>query len=201
LRLALPGAAVTKTDFLDLLLAGGVDAVRAAILGAGPLAPTKQEIEGFENKKAVTGEIEITRQRAPLPPSFVWPMEYQMVALTSEIWAHKLVSTKRADGEDAAEERWVPICTPFTVVAVLQMADAEEAYGLRLMLRDLVGGMRAVDIDRSQLSRLSGADVKAQLLGAGMRFANGGENTVLEILKEVRPPATITVVAHTGWHR
>lgn len=201
LRLALPGAAGTSTDFVDLLHSDGVDAVRAAILAAAALAPTAAEIEDFENRKAGKGEIEITRQRAPLPPSFVWPMEYQMVALTSEIWAHKLVKAKAAAGEDAAEERWVPICTPFSVIAVLQMADAEEAYGLRLMLRDLVGEMRAVDIDRSQLSRLGGAEVKARLLGAGMRFANGGENTVVEILKEVRPPATIIVVAHTGWHR
>ena len=201
MRLALPGASGTGTDFVDLLLADGVDAVRTAILGAAALIPTKEEIEDFEKKKTLKGEIEIIRQRSPLPTSIVWPTEYQMVALTSEIWAHKPVKVKTADGEEAAEERWVPICTPFTVAAVLRMADAEDAYGLRIVLQDMADEMRPVDIDRSQLSRLGGADVKARLLGAGMRFANSGENTIVDILKEVKPPATITVVGRTGWHR
>ena len=174
--------------------------MRAALFGAVTLVPSPEEIAEFEGKQALKGEVEIIRQRAPLPPSIVWPTEYQMVALTSEIWVHKSARAKAADGAEP-EEHWVPICSPFTVVAVLQMADTDEAYGLRLMLRDLVGEMRTVDIDRNQLSRLGGAEVKARLLGVGMRFVNGGENTVVEVLKEVRPAATITVVSRTGWHR
>jgi hypothetical protein len=34
-----------------------------------------------------------------------------------------------------------------------------------------------------------------------MRIANGGEATIVEILKEAKPAITITVFSRTGWHR
>jgi hypothetical protein len=96
---------------------------------------------------------------------------------------------------------WLPICSPFTVSAVLRMADDDAAYGLRVKLEDLHDGPRTVDFDRGELSHLSASEIRARLLRAGMRIANGGELTIIELLKEAKPAVTLTVFSRTGWHR
>jgi hypothetical protein len=55
----------------------GVEMVRAAILGAGPLVPTREEIEEFEGKTALNDEIKRIKAAYPLPRWLTQKLEYR----------------------------------------------------------------------------------------------------------------------------
>jgi hypothetical protein len=87
------------------------------------------------------------------------------------------------------------------VPALLRMVDADDAYGLRVSLQDMSGQPRAVDLDRAELARLGASEIRARLLGAGLRVEGDGEAVVLQALKAAKPSDSVIVISQPGWHR
>src|SRR5205807_2026378 len=96
---------------------------------------------------------------------------------------------------------WTPISSPFGVPALLRMADADDAYGLRVSVEDMSGEPRAVDFDRAELARLGASEIRARLLEVGLRVEADGEAVVVQALKAAKPSDFIIVVSRPGWHR
>ena len=118
--------------------------------------------------------------------------------MKQEVWLHKHVGFRKDEDTGERTEIWVPVCSPFTVTALLKTVDADDAHGLRIKLRDMNGEPRFLDIDRGDLARLGAAEIRARLLRAGMQIANGGEATVIEILKAHKPDLILTVSIAPG---
>jgi hypothetical protein len=197
--LALPGEPGTKTDFLDLFLAQGSGGVRACIAAAVPIEPTRQEIERFERETAQENEIARVVDAYPIPPLVMLRLKYQATQW-GEIWLHKLV-IKKEKATGAKIEIWLPICSPITLAARLRLLDEDEVYGLRVQLADMDGTGRPVDFHRAELARLAASEIRSRLMAAGLRVANGGELTIVEILKEARPATSLDTASATGWHQ
>ena len=109
-------------------------------------------------------------------------------------------STKR-DKKVVEKEVWLPVSSPLGVPALLRMADADDAYGLRVLVQDMSGQPRAVDFDRAELARLGASEIRARLLEAGLRVEGEGESVVVQVLKAAKPRDWIIVVSRPGWHR
>jgi hypothetical protein len=123
--LALPGEPGTKTDFLDLFLAQGIDGVRDCIAAAVPIKPTREEIGRFERETAQENEIARVVATYPIPPLVMLRLEYQATQW-GEIWLHKLV-IKKEKGTGEKIEIWLPICSPITPAARLRLLDEDES--------------------------------------------------------------------------
>jgi hypothetical protein len=198
--IALPGQSGTKYDVLDLFRAKGPDGVRTLIAGAVPFVPTQKEIDDFKNRGSRRDEIAEIERAFPLPRLLTTRLDYRRTG-TDEIWVHKFL--KEVTDKDTGEtsEIWWPISSPFTVPACLQLADAGNGYAMRIQIADRDGATALIDFDRGDLARLAASEIKARLLHAGLRVANGGELDIIDILKEITPPALISAFSHSGWHR
>jgi hypothetical protein len=122
-------------------------------------------------------------------------------AADDRVWLHKLKDIKENKETGEIEETWLPIASPFRIVAALRLADADGGYAMRLEFADHEGAMATVDFDRGELSRVAAGELRARLMHAGLRVANGGEFDVVAILKEMTPSAVITALSRSGWHR
>jgi hypothetical protein len=127
-----------------------------------------------------------------------------------EVWVKRLLRRQPAvdengevvtdqNGNPVDEEIWTLVCTPFSIAAWLKLLDADNTYGLRLLIADRQGEPQSVDFERAELGRQRAAEVKARLFAAGMRFAPGQENLIVDVLKEVNPDACLDTVSVTGW--
>ena len=65
--IALPGGAGLSVDWLDVLLSGGVDAVRKGLLAAVPFLPTTAELEEATERQSRAGELREIAAKYPLP--------------------------------------------------------------------------------------------------------------------------------------
>jgi hypothetical protein len=103
--------------------------------------------------------------------------------------------------KDTREESevWAPVCSPFTMSAWLRLVDDDDAYGVRVLVADYKGAPRVLDFQRGELSCLGASEIRSRLLDAGMRVADGGEVTIVEVLKEAAPTAELDAAAVTGW--
>ena len=77
-----------------------------------------------------------------------------------------LAGTHAADYLAARNVRWLPIATPFSIPARLRHLDHEDAYGLRVVVRDMQNMPRNVDFPRAALAR-QGAGENPHLLRQG----------------------------------
>lgn len=187
-QLALAGAPGTKTDFLDLMLAEGTAGVRAAVLAAEPIVPTPEE----------QTELELIETTYPLPLMETLRVEYRP-SRHNGVWIHKIALRETKDGEK--QEVATPVCSPFGAVALLVPTDADEAYGLRVAVRDMNGGSRIVEFDRADLARLAASEIRARLMAAGLRIEQDGDSIVAQLLKAAKPITLIGAVHRAGWHR
>jgi hypothetical protein len=199
-RIVLPGEPGTNTDFLDLLLADGVDAVRAAIAGAEPFRPTQEEIEEFRTRGKRKSELDEIIDRYPLPTLVSMTLAYRHAA-DGRVWLHKLKDIREDKDTHEVKETWEPISSPFRITAELRLADADNGHAMRLELADHDGAAAAIDFDRGELSRAAAGEFRGRLMHAGLRVANSGEFDVMAILKEMTPLAVITALSRSGWHR
>jgi hypothetical protein len=187
--LALPGEPGTETDFLDVLRAHGIAGVRAAIAAAIAIEPTEEETE-----------IERITAAYPIPPLLMLRLEYRATR-SGEIWLHKFMGTEKDKDTGEPTEIWLPICSPITPAARLRLLDEDEVYGLRVHLADMDGATRPVDFHRAELARLAASEIRSRLMAAGLRVANGGEQVIVEILKEARPAISLDTASASGWQQ
>jgi hypothetical protein len=198
--IALPGEPGSKTDFLDLFLAAGTAGVRAAIAAAVTINPTRKEIEQFERETALQNEMARVAASYPIPPLLMLRLEYRATR-SREVWLHKFIGTKKDEDTGEEIEIWLPICSPISPAARLRLLDEDAVYGLRVQLADLDGAVRLVDFHRAELARLAASEIRSLLMAAGLRVANRGELTIVEILKEARPAISRDTTSATGWQQ
>jgi hypothetical protein len=79
------------------------------------------------------------------------------------------------------------------------MLDEEDAYGMRVHLADMEGNTRPVDFYRGELARLAASEIRSRLMNGGLRCVNGGEVTIIQILKEAKPEIYLDIASATGW--
>jgi hypothetical protein len=175
-RIGLPGESGESTDWLEIFLRDGVEAVRSGLLSAIPFIPTRDEIENSRQEAIQAQYAKVITETYPLPPLETPRLEYRRTR-SGEIWVHKFVGEKNdmESGEKVAT--WIPVSSPFGVPALLRMADADDAYGLRVSLQDMSGEPRTVDLDRAELARLGASEIRARLLEAGLRVQADGESS------------------------
>ena len=125
-------------------------------------------------------------------------VDLKYALLDDEVWVHKRVPVGRGDPE---KETYVPLSTPFSVPAWLCHTDQEKATELRVIVRDMEGLPRPIDIERGELAASSAVKARKALLQHGMRFAVGGDASLADILRYVAPNRKILLVKQPGWIR
>jgi hypothetical protein len=95
---------------------------------------------------------------------------------------------------------YVPIATPFGIVARLRLYDLDGAYGMRVRVQGMDGQPRDIDFERSELAKMGGAEIRAALFREGLRTEQDGEATAVSVLKSADPELEISVVSRPGWH-
>ncbi len=194
--IALAGEAGHSTDWLDVLVEHGRDAVRSGILASSIFRPTPDERDAAREtrqRKVRLAEIEAAY---PAPILDRLTLQYDFTA-AGKIRLHKVAKIQAPTGEWVEES--TPLLTPFSIRAKLRHADMADAYGLRCMVQDMNGRPRAVDFDRAALARMGASDIRAMLYEAGLRTGSGGEKIDVECLKAADPDQEILVVQRPGW--
>ena len=189
---ALAGEPGTGTDWLDVHEAGGPEAVRAGILGAVAYRPSDEEIAAERARIDGTAELQRIERDYPLPPMESVTLAYQRTK-SGKVWVHQAVKVGEA-------VEMVPVASAFGVAARLRMADEGDAYALRLVVQDMNGRCRQIDVDRAAFARQGAADTRAMLFGAGLRTENDGEHIAVKCVKAADPAREIIVVRRPGWH-
>lgn len=194
--IALPGAGGTATDWLDVLTADGVDTVRDGIEGAVRFIPTAAELRDKAEKAGRKTELERVVETYPVPELDRVALSYK-ITKTGKMWLHKTVV--KGHGDDATSTS-VAIASPFGITARLRVVDDADAYGLRLVVQDMDGRPRVIDLERKTLATMGGAEARGMFLEAGVRFQEDGELIAVAALKAAHPDLEIRIVRHPGWH-
>jgi hypothetical protein len=188
-------------DFNDLLLREGPEAIRATI--------DRSKVRSESGSPP--GQIEMDAVVGSSAP------EHEEVARTAAIYPLPIIEgidlhyfrTRRGDvlvHRNAGKDRnghtmWRAVASPFGVTARLRYLDQEDAYGLRMLIRDMQGAPRAVDFARAGLARQGAQDIRSALFAAGLRTYGDGDQIALTVLKAADPKDEILVVSRPGWHR
>lgn len=195
--IALPGDAGESIDWLDVLVRDGVGAVRAGIQAAIPFHPTQEERDTAAEQRGRQARLADIAALYPVPTLDTLDLRYDITA-SGKIKLHKVVA-RRANGGELTDVS-IPVSTPFSVTARLRHADMADAYGLRVLVQDMDGRPRQIDLDRSDLARSAAQEVRAKLLAAGLRFEDDGERIAIAVCKASDPDHEIIMVNQPGWH-
>ena len=202
-------------DFNDVLLGDGPEAVAAIVQAAltdrsaaaampgakdGCLpAATETDLHetDFITEPAPLDFAEIRRIAALYRLPFIEGMELRYLACGSgEVLVHR-----KAGKDKEGRPIWRLVASPFSIPARLRYLDLENTYGLRVLVRDMQGEPRAADLARASLARQGAQDLRATLLGAGLRTYGDGDQIMIAVLKAANPRDEILVVSRPGWHR
>lgn len=201
--IALPGQPGESVDWLDTYVRDGAKAVRQGVLAAQAYVPepvrTESDYQAGQTRGDSRSEFELTQEIYPHPVLDSMRLEYRRTS-SGRIMLHRVAGFTKASGGEEAEPIWKPICSPFGAYARLRYVDRGDAYGLRINLQGMDGGLKSVDIERSRLAAASGGEIKAMLLEAGLLTEGDGDNRAVEILKAACPEREIRVVSRAGWH-
>lgn len=195
-RIALPGAPGSATDWLDVLRAEGVTVVRAGIEAAALFVPTAAELRERAERAGREAELERVAAMYPIPELSGRTLYYAHTP-AGRVMLYKEFVKKRGENAEVVRE---PIASPFAVTARLRILDDANAYGLRLLLSDMDGRARAVDIERGALATMNGSEAKRLFLEGGVRFENDGEMIAVAALKAAHPEREVAILRHPGWH-
>ena len=193
IAVALPGEPGGATDWLDVHLASGPEAVRAGILAGEPFVPTTGELEGEASRRQLVAELEQISREYPLPAMENMRLEYRRTK-TGKVRVHKVSIDKKG------RLYVTPVATPFGISARLRLLDRADAYGVRIVVQDMGGTRREVDMERSEFARMGAAEARSLLFSAGLRTEADGEMIAVACLKAADPETEITVVSKPGWH-
>ena len=191
--IALAGAPGSSTDWLDVHVAHGTDAVRTGILGAVAYKPTEEEVEAERQRVEGLDHLARVERDYPLPDLDTFSLTYRHTA-SGRVKVHKWV--KDEEGELVPS----PIATPFGVPARLHYLDRAGAYGLRITVEDMGGRRREIDVTRSDFAKQGAAETRAMLFAAGLRAEDDGDIIAVKVLKAADPETEIAVVSTPGWH-
>lgn len=198
--IALPGSAGEELDWLDVFVTEGADTVPAPILFAPTFEPTEEELASRTQTRAAKAALADVAKTYPLPPLNSHRLRYDFAA-NDRVMVHKIVRGPSDKSTGLVQEQRIPIMTPFGVVARSREVDRQDAYGLRCVVQDMNSRPRSVDIDRAELAKMNGAEIKAKLYEAGLRTELDGDDIVLRCLKAASPDDEISVYRQPGWHR
>jgi len=197
--IAMPGNAGESTDWLDVLVSGGIDAMRVGLLAAVPFVPTQTELEEVSQRQGRSKELREITAKYPLPAMDNLELLYKYTG-GGKVKVHKVIGSKKDPETGLDVPEMVPIASPFGVLARLRHADQADSYGLRCVVQDMNGDPRAVDFDRAMLPRMGAADIRAQLFAAGLRTEDDGELIAVQCLKAADPELEVIIVRRPGWH-
>jgi hypothetical protein len=197
--IALPGQPGTKYDFLDLFRETDQDRVRNTIFAALPFRPSPEEIAEHEQQGRRQSEIEEITAAFPLPPLIGLRVEYRYTE-TDEIWLYRLKGVREDKETGEQTEIWEAVSSPFGGFVLLLSSGEHLAHGLRVHVRTATGAVDTIDFMRAELPQLAASGVRSAMMSVGVRVANGGEITIVEILKQVGPGDCIDVTQSYGWH-
>jgi len=197
--IALPGQPGTAYDFLALFRDTDPDRVRTITLAAVPFRPSAEEIAEFEQRGRRRSEIEEIIAAFPIPPLIELRVEYRHTE-TGEIWLYRLKSIREDRETGERTEIWEAISSPFGNFVLLLSTGEHLAHGLRVHVRTATGAVDTIDFMRAELPQLGASGVRSAMMSAGVRVANGGEMTIVEILKQVGPGDCIDVTQSFGWN-
>ena len=190
--IALAGEPGTSTDWLDVYRAHGAEAVRAGLKRAVPFKATSDEVEDEGRRQDGQEELARVERDYPLPVLDTFTLTYRRTD-AGRIRVCKFVKVE----EELVTQ---PIASPFGVLARLRYLDQADAYGLRLVVEDMGGKRRAIDVERAAFAKQAASETRGMLFGAGLRTEDDGENIAVKVLKAADPQDEITVVRRPGWH-
>jgi hypothetical protein len=183
-------------DFNDLLRRDGAEAVRAVVHAAVPWGGDGTAAKASQRAAAAeVDEVARTAAMYPLPTVEGIDLRY-LRTRKGAILVHRHAG-KDKDGATI----WRVVASPFGIPARLRYLDQDDAYGLRMLIRDMQGEPRAVDFPRAGLARQGAQDIRSALYAAGLRSYGDGDQVALAMLKAADPPSEILVVSRPGWHR
>jgi hypothetical protein len=186
--ISLPGKSGEHVDFLDILRRDGAEEVCRQLTNAVAFEPTQEELDAEQNNQNSDAEIKRVAVLYPLPILDTERLEYDATQF-GRVKIHR-------QGKNGME----PVATPMGVPALLRFVDKDNAYGLRVVVQDMAGNPRPLDLERGSLAKISGTDVKAMLYDAGLRTEGDGERVAMAILKASEPKKEILCVSRPGWH-
>ncbi len=193
---ALPGQTGASFDWLDVLLEGGVAAVRGGIEAAAAFVPTRAELDNRAERSGREADLQRVAEHYPLPELDGRTLFYKHTR-AGRVWVHKTIVKGKGDN---AEEIDVAVASPFGVLAWLRMADAEDSYGMRLVVQDARGLPRILDIDRGDLAAMAAVEARKLFLANGVRFEGEGMRDAVACLIGADPGVEVAIVRHPGWH-
>jgi hypothetical protein len=196
--IALPGSPGTKYDFLDLFHDTDPDRVRSDIGAAPPFKPTAAEIEEFKNRGRRKSELDEFPFR--LPPLIGLRIDWRHTE-TDEVWLYRFLGLRADKDTGEREEIWEAVSSPFGNFVLLLSTGEHLAHGLRVHVRTAAGTVDTVDFMRAELPKLGASGVRSAMMSAGVRVANDGEATIVEILKQIQPSEYIQTMTVFGRNR
>lgn len=196
--IALPGTAGQSLDWLDVYVADGEPAVRQGVLAAVPFVGTPEELAERRSLVDKHAELEAIAAAYPLPAMNTRTLSYAHDQ-ADRIKIHKVVMEK---DPVTKQDRLVsiPVMTPMGIKARLRNADQANGYGLRIVVQDMAGRPREIDIDRAALSKMNGSEIKSMLFDAGLSVEDDGEHVAIAMLKAVQPDREIIIHNRSAWH-
>ncbi len=180
-------AGSTAEDFLD----------RAERIDPGTWRAEQNSTVGAGQKEARrSSELQRIAETYPVPELAGRKFCYDCLE-NGRVWLHETIKVGKGESMEIIN---VPIASPFGVTDRLRVIGDADAYGLRLLLEDMGGQPRRVDIERRALATMNGVEVRGLFLEAGVRFEDHGEKIAVAALKAAHPQAEIDIVRHPGWH-
>ncbi|KIL98254.1 MAG: DUF927 domain-containing protein [Magnetospirillum sp.] len=132
----------------------------------------------------------------PLPRAEGVDLRLCRSSRSGEIMVHRNMGSGK-DGRTV----WQPVASPFGIPSRLRYLDQDDAYGLRMVIRDMHGNPRVVDFPRSAIAQQGAQEIRSALYAAGLRTCADGDQVAVMLLKAVNPQAETLVVSRPGWHR
>lgn len=177
---------------------GRTDLIQAAGSGEQAIRDADTDAEVWEPEDGdEDSELAQVRTTYPLPALDRLTLDYRRTR-AGVIKVHRVTSyTDPETGEK--RRRYTPVATPFGVPARLRYADRADAYGIRVTVQDMSGKPRALDFDRAALAKNGGAEIRAEMLAAGLRPEEDGETIAVQCLKAAAPTEEIIVMRRPGW--
>ena len=167
--------------------------MRTGIAAAVRFTPTEQEINEAQGRAQRKNALHEIAAAYPLPTMETMRLGYRH-APSGKILVHQLARIATAT-RPAIRSARRSACPP------LRYANQADAYGLRVVVRDMGGQRRDLDFERAALPRTAASEIRAQLFDDGLRTEGDGEAIAVQVLKAADPTAEITVVSRPGWHQ
>ena len=159
-------------------------------LDAAAIADQEAEDISFDD------EVRQLASTYPLPRTEGIDLRLCRSSRSGEIMVHRNMGSGK-DGRTV----WQAVASPFGIPSRLRYLDQDDAYGLRVVIRDMQGNPRVVDFPRAAIAQQGAQEIRSALYAAGLRTCADGDQVAVMLLKAANPQAETLVVSRPGWHR